>query len=280
MMKPGLTYTESNFFIRLLPFLEEQSLYDKWDFKTPATNVTLERGHVPRCYQNPCADLPLRPLRSQSIHAPRPRIREPIAQPRPALSVGCVLRAPATPATTAKARTTRSSRSSRSIPTARCSSLARDHSCKQASSTRCVENHYSLSPASVKSITDGTSKTLLMGEKYHYDQFFDTWTSGNSGMRMYQVSAWGWVGGMKGAAHIFCSSAVGINESTRVYTSRRQTTLLHKIKRYNGWGSGHPGVCCFVFADGSTRILSETINRTALTAITTRAGAETIDSPD
>ncbi|HEY2761512.1 MAG TPA: DUF1559 domain-containing protein, partial [Pirellulales bacterium] len=39
-MKPGLTYTESTFFVRLLPYLEEQSLYDKWDFKTPVTNAS------------------------------------------------------------------------------------------------------------------------------------------------------------------------------------------------------------------------------------------------
>src|SRR5204863_8719156 len=30
------------FFVRLLPYLEEQSLYDKWDFTTPANNVTAD----------------------------------------------------------------------------------------------------------------------------------------------------------------------------------------------------------------------------------------------
>ena len=51
----------------------------------------------------------------------------------------------------------------------------------------------------------------MIGEKFHSDYVFDGWTSDNSGLQMYQLSAWAWLGGMKGPAQIFCSSAVGLN---------------------------------------------------------------------
>ena len=40
LMQPGLVYTEINLLHSLVAFLEEQALYDTWNFKTPASNVS------------------------------------------------------------------------------------------------------------------------------------------------------------------------------------------------------------------------------------------------
>src|SRR5262249_45364543 len=77
------------------------------------------------------------------------------------------------------------------------------------------DNHQSLAPVSVGAITDGLSNTIMIGEKFHRDQDFDAWTSSNSGLKMYQVSAWAWLGGRKGAAMLFASSVEPINTSVR-----------------------------------------------------------------
>jgi hypothetical protein len=130
-----------------------------------------------------------------------------------------------------------------------------------------------LSP--VKTVIDGTSNTIMMGEKYHVDDFFDTWTGNNSGLKMYQVSAWGWSGGTKGAAHIFGSSAVAINFKTIDY-STAPNNFASQDRRYNAWGSGHPGGACFVMGDGSARFISDSIDFTTLAALSTRDGGETL----
>src|SRR5262249_29940020 len=39
-MMDGLNNAKATFFIRLLPFMEESSLYSVWDFSNPANNVT------------------------------------------------------------------------------------------------------------------------------------------------------------------------------------------------------------------------------------------------
>lgn len=140
-----------------------------------------------------------------------------------------------------------------------------------------VDDHQNLPPVSIKHITDGTSSTLMMGEKYHFDDFFDSWTSGNSGMKMYQVSAWAWGAGIKGTAHIFCSSAVPINKLVRFFTSS-PNNIVAQDRRYNGWGSGHPGGVNFAYCDGSVRFIDETISQITLTRLSTRAGEETIDT--
>lgn len=47
--------------------------------------------------------------------------------------------------------------------------------------------------------------------------------------------------------------------------------------RVRGFLSFHPGVCNFVFADGSTRSISEDISTDLYRAISTRGGSETVD---
>ena len=275
LMQPGLVYTESTFFIRLLPFLEEQALYDKWDFKTPANNVSTNASLSRTATKINSLLCPSDIFESNPYSLPGP------ASPSPSTSSpGAV---PGWYSGTSYAGNYGEGSyyvhfSQFAIrPNGTLFLTGDDVQLKAGVLHALVANHYDLSPAGAKNITDGTSKTLLMGEKYHFDDFFDTWTSGNSGLKMYQVSAWAWAGGPEGAAHLFCSSAVRINYGVRAYTAT-PNDVGSQDKRFNGWGSGHPGVSCFVFADGSTHAIADSIGQDVLTAITTRNGNETIDN--
>lgn len=135
-----------------------------------------------------------------------------------------------------------------------------------------ADDHQNLPPVSIRHITDGTSSTLMIGEKFHEDTVFDGWTSNNSGFKMYQVSTWAWGGGLKGAATIFCSSAVPMNRSVEDFGTGQ--SFLGQDGRFNSWGSGHPGGVNFVFCDGSARFISDNVSQITLAQISTRAGDE------
>ena len=141
-----------------------------------------------------------------------------------------------------------------------------------------VANHWNLSPVRIKDIADGTKSTLMIGEKSHSDAFFDSWTAGNSGLKMNQVSAWAWSGGMKGAAMIFCSSAVSMNNGVKSYSGGNSNDINSQDRRFNGWGSGHIGGVNFALCDGSVQFIREAIDQVTLTRLTTRAGGETISN--
>lgn len=142
-------------------------------------------------------------------------------------------------------------------------------------------DHQNLSPVALRKVTDGTSHTLMIGEKFHEDQIFDTWNSNNSGFKMYQVSAWAWAGSIKGTAHIFGSAAVPINSTVRDYiSSPTEQSLFAQDSRFNAWGSGHPGGANFAFCDGSARFFSDSLSLTTLAQLSTRAGGEVVSGND
>ena len=137
-----------------------------------------------------------------------------------------------------------------------------------------AENHQNVSPASASRITDGTSQTLMIGEKYHEDLDFDMWTANNSGFKMHQVSTWAWSGGMKGAGTIFCSSAVEMNQGVKYWSAT--PSFLGQDSRFNSWGSGHVGGVNFVFCDGSATFLTDGISQVTLAHLSTRAGDDIV----
>ena len=135
-----------------------------------------------------------------------------------------------------------------------------------------VEDHQDLDPVSIGRITDGTSNTFMIGEKYHSDPVFDSWESENSGFKMHQVSIWAWGGGLKGAAGLFCSSAVEMNVGVDAWSF--EPDIAAQDSRFNSWGSGHSGGVNFVFCDGSARFVNDSISDLTLTRLTTRNGGE------
>jgi prepilin-type processing-associated H-X9-DG protein len=131
----------------------------------------------------------------------------------------------------------------------------------------------------LKSVTDGTSKTLLFGEKYNEDPEFDSMgTAETSGLLIHQWSLWGWTGGFKGTAHVTRSSA-----NTLQVINRQTPTSCPQAPQYQcqddrlmTWGSGHPNGANFVFADGSSQFINDDISGDLLRAYSTRAGEEVI----
>ena len=224
LMQPGLVYTESTFFIRLLPFLEEQALYDTWNFKTPASNVSTNVSQSRAATKINSLLCPSDLFESNPYSLPGPVSPSPsteLARRSPRLVRRNQLRGQLR-----RRLLLRPLLAVRDPPQRHAVPYRRRPATEKGVLHTLVENHYDLSPAGDKNITDGTSKTLLMGEKYHFDDFFDTWTSSNSGLKMYQVSAWAWAGGPKGAAHLFCSSAVQMNFGARAYSSTPNNTKL------------------------------------------------------
>ena len=123
----------------------------------------------------------------------------------------------------------------------------------------------------LKTVTDGTSKTLMFGEKYNEDPTFDAKYTGQSGLKIHQWSLWGWTGGFKGTGHVTRSGGITQAINRQSATCTLEPTCCQD-ERLRTWGSGHPGGGNFVMADASTQFISDSISPTTLAAISTRNG--------
>ncbi|MGL6072614.1 MAG: DUF1559 domain-containing protein [Fimbriiglobus sp.] len=124
----------------------------------------------------------------------------------------------------------------------------------------------------ILAITDGTSNTLLFGERHYFDPIFDSSTGD-------RIADWGWVWfGAQGDAFLGCNVPINfklpLNFATR---SGGEQTLLFE-DRINAFGSGHTGGANFALADGSVRFVRESISPVTLLQLGTRAGSEVINS--
>ena len=115
------------------------------------------------------------------------------------------------------------------------------------------------------SITDGTSNTLMLGERHYFDPEFD---------RFSPITDWGWCW-FGGTADAFLGTSVRINY--RWPAGRAGTATPVDIDdRMNAYGSGHTGGANFGLADGSVRFIRDSIAQANLIAAGTRAGGETL----
>ncbi len=128
----------------------------------------------------------------------------------------------------------------------------------------------------LRTVTDGTSKTLLLGEKYNDDPIFNTISSNSrSGLLIHQWSLWGWTGGFKGTGHVTRSGFQPINYQLP-NSCRGASSFTCQDDRLMSWGSGHPGGANFVLCDGSSRFINDSIASIALLALSTRDKGETV----
>lgn len=271
-MMPGLTMTRATFFTRLLPYIEQSALHAGWNFNNPASNVTTNTQTSRAATQIPILLCP-----SDSFTVTGYTLNGPAAAFPGTGAHGAV---PGIYSATSYAGNygegsyyTRFSQFP--IKPNGVLFLTGSDNTLATGLHALADNHRNLGAVRIADILDGTSSTLLMGEKYHRDQHFDRFTSNNSGLKMHQVSAWAWSGGMKGAAFLFCSSAVPLNKGA-IDHSPALNNISAQDKRFNGWGSGHVGGANFVLCDGSVRFLRDTVDPVTLTRLSTRAGGEIV----
>jgi prepilin-type processing-associated H-X9-DG protein len=123
-------------------------------------------------------------------------------------------------------------------------------------------------------VIDGSSNTLLFGERYHYDPEFDRLrpvVSPGLAPSLAHLGKWGLVAGPGSIVQVTLHTAVPIN-----YAAPPDADRVAVEDRACAFGSAHPRGANFAFADGSVRFLSETTSLPTLQALSTRAGREPV----
>ena len=120
-------------------------------------------------------------------------------------------------------------------------------------------------------ITDGTSNTLLFGERSHQDPNFDArYPIVFPGtIPLEQWGRWGFIGAPGAIGNVALSTPVPIN-----YQVPPGGDFNAVENRVCAFGSGHSGGANFAFADGSVRFMSESIPLSTLKVVSTRSGGE------
>lgn len=129
----------------------------------------------------------------------------------------------------------------------------------------------------IRDVTDGPSNTLLLGERSHYDPIYDTFfASGNTTNPMGGWGYWGPSGGQLALSDLTMSSFAPINYRVPAGLATMANTP-EEILRINAFGSQHVGGAHFALTDGSSRFISENIERATFRALSTRSGDDIVE---
>lgn len=136
----------------------------------------------------------------------------------------------------------------------------------------------------LKQISDGASKTLLIAESAHVDENFNTFTAAgwNAGDTIDTWSRWYPAGDDTGLGHLMCGGFAPVNYTTPFRHGEpgapadAAAWAVHQDKRLGAIGSLHRRGANGVFADGSVRLLEETIDPSVLVLICRRSDGRTI----
>jgi prepilin-type processing-associated H-X9-DG protein/prepilin-type N-terminal cleavage/methylation domain-containing protein len=125
---------------------------------------------------------------------------------------------------------------------------------------------YEASAVRLADVTDGSSSTLLFGERGHWDPNYDRLCPRDP------IITNGWWA-YAGTADVLLGAAVPVN-----YQAPATAASCADVKadRLSAFGSRHPGGANFALADGSVRFLPDATALTTLRALSTRATGEVV----
>jgi prepilin-type N-terminal cleavage/methylation domain-containing protein/prepilin-type processing-associated H-X9-DG protein len=139
---------------------------------------------------------------------------------------------------------------------------------------------FKLSQVRMAMITDGSSHTLLIGERSHDDVEYDRLTAELDPPfhPLTNFGAWASAGHeISSQADVLLGSIVPINY--RVPPESGSGNWDWEDQRLSAFGSQHLGGANFAFADGSARFVAETLPLEHLQALSTRAGDDPVELP-
>jgi prepilin-type N-terminal cleavage/methylation domain-containing protein/prepilin-type processing-associated H-X9-DG protein len=125
----------------------------------------------------------------------------------------------------------------------------------------------------ITDISDGTSNTLLIGERYHLDPTFDAL----AGTSLGTYGGWAWANVYSMEDHTGSSQAP-INYMIPPGTSS-DPTYYYQNTRLAAFGSGHTAGANFALCDGSVRFLGTNTSQQTLQYLCTRAAGEVVSVP-
>ena len=128
------------------------------------------------------------------------------------------------------------------------------------------------SSVNIQQITDGTSNTILFGERYHYDP---GWTKGTTTIN--NLGGWAWAN-YNATEDYILSARVPINYMIPA-GQPDPPSFAFTDPRTCAFGSGHTGGANFGLCDGSVRFIPQATDLATLQALCTRAGGEVVTVP-
>jgi prepilin-type N-terminal cleavage/methylation domain-containing protein/prepilin-type processing-associated H-X9-DG protein len=125
----------------------------------------------------------------------------------------------------------------------------------------------------IRQVTDGLSKTLMFGERNHFDP--DNTLTNLSSYPLELWCGWAWTKVVNSVGDNLGHSSVSINY---VLPANNRSQLAVNDRICN-WGSLHSGGANFCLADGSVSFYSDSMDLTVLQALSTIQGGETASAP-
>ena len=258
------TWRGNSLFVFLLPYLEQGSLHDQWDFFVPDNNF--KGGVSARSAQGPDLLCPSEPESENPLYY--------------------------------SSRLTGSSADRYIKVTSYCGNAGTRSYHPDSGFLQTDGVFFGAGPGSqpepdqqpvrLADITDGTSSTLLFGERSRWDPNYNTCAAQGWDWELRYYG--NWCGTSRNAlSHFTLSSYSPINyrlpfSYANGATASPPTNTATDFKYYIdlrvcAFGSSHPGGANFALADGSVRFVSETIPLMTLRALSTRQGGEVAASP-
>lgn len=253
---PSPRYRGISVFVHLLPYLEQDQLHDQWDYNDPLTNTAgAESALAAKVIPNlicPSDQIPKNPIGPGSSNR----------------WYGI---------TSYGGNGGRRSYSSGMPPMASNTVDGIFHSVGPGSDP--VANQ---KVVLVADVLDGTSNTLLFGERSHYDPNYDTYATASPAKAAEPMGEWGWwapSGGRLAVGDVTLSAFAPINFRIKLPDGAPGAPAnlgVLEDQRVCAFGSSHPGGANLTLADGSGRFFSQAVSMTILERFCTRRGGEAL----